>query len=228
MTIAPLPRRLEYLGPVLAALAAQDGDFLDESTDTTYLCVVLKSRISGKGPKAAQTILSEDKDVLEEWLSAQPVGPAHFVFAFLSEPAELARYLLDFRSPKNWKPPRPRRKRKERLIQMQVPPGFESRREGSGLYLQRGTGGSRTSVGVSFAQRSPSPRQILKMVSEYPDVTLIPVAFGSLKGTRLVREGLTRSLFLKLGAAELCISISGKADLVEPYIHTIKIDEREV
>jgi hypothetical protein len=86
--------------------------------------------------------------------------------------------------------------------------------------------GARTCVGVSFGSRSPSNRQLMNMLKQQHDVQIETVAFGSVVGSRISRDGITRSFLLKVGKSELWVGINeGDSRLVEPYLHTLSVVE---
>jgi hypothetical protein len=85
MARAKLPRRLEYLRPVLDALARFTPEELNEETDTAALESALRQRISGMSKSVARKSLQADINALGRWLRAtdDPESAAHFILAFM-------------------------------------------------------------------------------------------------------------------------------------------------
>lgn len=193
---------------------------IGESIDTTELCLVLKARIDGLSKRDAEVRLRRDRENLEGWLEKHPYESAHFVAAFMAESAQIASYLKAFEPPAGWRGAIPQGKRKARRVEMQVPPGFESRRDGPNLCIEKD--------GHFFAVTSiskPSIRQIVQMTKENwgGEVELVPVSFGPAVGYRSVKKaGGTPSYLLRVGDDEFTVTGRGDSAAIEPYLGTLK------
>jgi hypothetical protein len=229
MTISSLPAELKYLAAFMRELVARELDGIDEDTDTTVLSLLLKNRIEDCTIEEAAAILLADRQRLDVWLQSQDAHPAHFISAFMSEPDALAPFLKTFRPPKGWKPRRVRAKPRKFVV-MESPPGFEVRREGTGLFIYRGTEiGAREGFGIGFEQKGPWKKLLEEMVLQDPNLKFEPVAFGHLKGRQLLRDGKPTTVFLSDGTARYEVSvIDGNLSPIAPYLHTLAVDEREI
>lgn len=229
MTISSLPAELRYLEPFVRELIARNLDGIDEDTDTTGLSLLLKKRIEDASLEDAAAILVADRQRLDAWLQSHNAHPGAFISAFLSEPDALASFLKTFQPPKGWKPVRVRAKSR-RFVVMQSPPGFEVRREGTGLFIYRGTEiGAREGFGVGFEQKGPWKKLLDEVVQQDPRLKFEPVSFGHLKGRQLLRDGKPTTLFLSDGKARFEVSvIDGNLSPIVPYLHTLAVDEREI
>lgn len=229
MTISSLPAELKYLEPFLRELLARELDGIDEDTDTTSLSLLLKNRVENCRPGEAAAILLADKQRLDDWLQSQDAHPAAFISAFMSEPEALALFLKTFRPPKGWKP-RQVRAKPRKFVVMEAPPGFEVRREGTGLFIYRGIEiGAREGFGVGLEKKGPWKKLLEEMVLQDPSLKFEPVAFGHLKGRQLLKDGKPTTLFLGDGKVRFEVSvIDGNLSPIAPYLHTLAVDEREI
>lgn len=86
-----LPERLRYLEPVRKQLAALGDGNIHEETDLSVLRRVVRKRIKGLSRDESHTVLSEDAEELESWLSAPPQKsePLHFVLPILPDAVEI-------------------------------------------------------------------------------------------------------------------------------------------
>ena len=215
-----LPSSIRYLQPVLEQLSRIEPEDVGENLDTTELCLVLKTRIDGLSKRDAEVRLRQDREKLEGWLDKHPYDSGYFVAAFMTESDQLASYLKAFKPPPGWRGVVPQGKRKPRRVEMQIPPGFEGRRDGPNLCIERD--------GHFFAVASiskPSIRQIVEMTKEHwgDEVELVPVSFGPAVGYRSVKKvGGTPSYLLRVGDDEFTITGRGDSALIEPYLSTLK------
>jgi hypothetical protein len=223
-----LPERLAYLRPFIDELVSRDEHAIDESIDNTALLVALQKRISSLTAAEGVETLIGDRFELERWLVHQPDHPAQFIAAFLGEPADLAEYLRPFEAPRDWRPPPRRKPRPQRLISMELPPGFSFRREGSGFFLQSGTAiGSRHTVGVTF-DKGPSIKQLKALSQSDAAVSFEDISLGTLSGTRVRRNGTTVTILLNGGGVKYCVYLEGDSTLVEPFLQTLSVVEGEI
>jgi hypothetical protein len=90
---AKLPAKLRYLQPFADRLAKLPPDEQNEEVDASPLDAALRKRLRGKNEAEALTILEDDRDLLEEWLSSRPDHPAHWILGYIMWPDELAEVL---------------------------------------------------------------------------------------------------------------------------------------
>jgi hypothetical protein len=111
----PLPERLQYLQPYREFLAKIPKSKIDEGTDTTLLCDLVRERIRGITETEAKEKLNADLGELEKFLSSRRDERLHFV---------LGVFLIAVENPEEFvKPPE---KSKERII-MELPPNAKSK-----------------------------------------------------------------------------------------------------
>jgi hypothetical protein len=75
----PLPERLHYLQSYREFLAKIPKSKIDEGTDTTLLCDLVREQIQGKTKAEAKEKLSADLGELEKYLSSRRDDRLHFV-----------------------------------------------------------------------------------------------------------------------------------------------------
>lgn len=75
----PLPERLQYLQPYQGFLAKIPRSKINEGTDTTLLCDLVRERIRGKTEAQAKEKLAGDLEELEKYLSGRRDDRLHFV-----------------------------------------------------------------------------------------------------------------------------------------------------
>lgn len=110
-----LPERLQYLQPYREFLAKIPKSKIDEGTDTTLLCDLVRERIRGITETEAKEKLNADLEELEKYLSSRKDDKLHFV---------LGLFLIAVEDPEKFvKPPE---KPKEQII-MELPPNAKSK-----------------------------------------------------------------------------------------------------
>jgi hypothetical protein len=112
-----LPTELRYLEPALQELAKIPSEALDEDANVSSLDAALRQRVKGLKLREATSRLTQDRDILKEWLKKNGAtdAPAHWIAGYLMRPGPLARGLL---AP----PPRA-----EPTVEMDAPHGWRSR-----------------------------------------------------------------------------------------------------
>lgn len=83
MPVTPLPRRLQYLGPVIDQLATVPSEKLNEDNEFAFSVVnsALRERVAGLSQSKAERTLEQDADALSVWLAqpGQEQSVAHFI-----------------------------------------------------------------------------------------------------------------------------------------------------
>ncbi|MGA9779392.1 MAG: hypothetical protein ACLPRE_09550 [Limisphaerales bacterium] len=111
----PLPERLRYLEPYREFLAKIPKSKIDEGTDTTLLCDLVREQIREKTEAEAKEKLAADLEELGKYLSSRRDDRLHFV---------LGCFLIAIEDPEEFvKPPE---KPEERII-MELPPKAKSK-----------------------------------------------------------------------------------------------------
>jgi hypothetical protein len=87
----PLPERLRYLRPVQKQLAALAPDEIHEETDLSLLRRAVQKRIKGLSEEEALSILREDAEELERWLTGNDLSdsPLYYVLPILPDALEI-------------------------------------------------------------------------------------------------------------------------------------------
>lgn len=113
-----LPEQLKYFEPAMKKLSKIPPDELNEMTNTDLLAKLLLRRIDGLNNQQADILLSEDRNVLEQWIKEDPNhhGAADFIFGFL-----MGCDTQTMREASQAKPA-------ETVIEVQFPSGFKTER----------------------------------------------------------------------------------------------------
>jgi len=208
-----IPAALSYLQVACDDLEATDPHRVNEDLDTTLICNALKERVSGLTDQTAIALLRSDKSALDDWLLSNADSNCHFLSAFLAEPDALVGYL------RNYKPKKRRAKALKaprRRLEIEVPVGFTCRKEGGGLFLES----TSNRYGISTL-RGMTQKELLHLATGHFAVKAEPVAFGAIRGFRIVREELTRSFALKLDGKDITAYVDGDPAPLESVLHTL-------
>ncbi|MCO6043171.1 hypothetical protein NG895_04575 [Aeoliella sp. ICT_H6.2] len=127
-----LPAPLQYLQPFLETLAQVPPDELDE-VECTVLEDLLRQRIEGLDLLEAEQLLSDDRDLLEQWVneSSDASHPAYWLLGFLASPPHIVDELLE-------PDEEDETASVERTIELDPPSGWSTKRFPSGLELKHG------------------------------------------------------------------------------------------
>lgn len=185
---SPLPQRLRYLQSFRKKFASRSPEELNENTGEPPLFALLSKRLKGHSEAAAQKILEDDLAALEEWLSVptQASDCLQFVRGFLLvSPSELAKYILE-ESAKQAEP--------LPLLEMSLPEGaklrrVESRTETGALLRWKGLITSLDVVSSEAAANLAELEGQKGAGDEGVEISVSPVSFGGVKGTKFVRTG---------------------------------------
>ena len=109
----PLPERLQYLQSYREFLAKIPRSKIDEGTDTTLLCDLVRERIRGITETEAKEKLNADLEELEKFLSSRRDERLHFV---------LGLFLIAVEDPEEFVKPPEKPKPIEEWVLMDLPP----------------------------------------------------------------------------------------------------------
>ena len=98
---------------------------------------------------------------------------------------------------------------------MELPAGFASRREGSGIFATCGT----LSFGVAPMRRE-TWRSAVEHLAKSSAADLKEVAFGRASGYSVSNSGCVTSYLLRLDGKHIAVNLSCDSALVEPLLHT--------
>jgi hypothetical protein len=87
-----LPSSLGYLQPFVNTLVKLPAEELNEDIDASRLDSALRKRLRGLDLEAATLALESDREQLQDWLSAYPDHPAHWVLGYILSP-DVAEHL---------------------------------------------------------------------------------------------------------------------------------------
>jgi len=230
MALLPsLPETLQYLQPFLATLGQLPPEELDDA-DSSALVGVLRQRIEGLDAVDAERVLSDDRDLLEHWLTNSSVtnNPAYWVLGFLASPPHLLDELLHSSEEVDEGP----------IIEFEPPAGWTATHAPFQLTLEYGkTFACITAIDefgldidrAQFAHWSAPPP--LEMTLETEEVT-----FGEVRGTKyrilqmtpVTEKNLTYLLEVPGGYAHVDMGNSKDANFdesaLEVQLHTLRFE----
>lgn len=180
-----MPEQLHYLQPFRKKFATLPPEELNEETGETPLFALLTKRIKGRSVAEAQDILERDLAALEAWLDepANKTDCLQFVRGFLMvSPSELAKRIIE-ESTKAIEPPPE--------AEMDLPVNakvqrVKSRTEVAMIIRWKGTLTAIDSVSGEAAANFEDAEKRSDGVSE---LSILPVRFGEVAGTKFVRTG---------------------------------------
>ncbi|HEX5398988.1 MAG TPA: hypothetical protein VFY06_08060 [Verrucomicrobiae bacterium] len=114
----PLPEHLQYLQLYREFLAKIPRSKIDEGTDTTLLCDLVRERIRGMTETEAKEKLNADLEELEKYLSSRRDDKLHFV---------LGLFLIAVEDPVEFVKPPEKPKPIEEWVLMDLPPKAKAR-----------------------------------------------------------------------------------------------------
>lgn len=180
--LTPLPVQLRYLQPFRKQVARLKADEIDESMDLSLLNTLLLNRIAGMSLEDGKRLLQQDQAALEKWLSIPDLednGGMSFLRGYLMGLPELAECLLEEKD-----------KRAGKQVELFMDLSCEAKitkRADEELWEVRWL---RARMWVSVVSKDLIETELRNYLdlarTPFIDVTVIPVAFGSVGGIKKI------------------------------------------
>lgn len=235
--LSPLPEQLSYLKPFRRKFARRPLDELNEDTGGAELIGLLSIRLKGYTAAEAQKILEKDSTALAQWL-ADPLNEndcLQFVrgYFLVTSTEELAKRILSEAASSREQLPSP---------EMDLPQGAKVRRVKSRTQVAMiiRWQGTLTAFDVVPEEAAASIEEAEKRNDGESQLTVLPIRFGQVTGTKFVRTGESWRgpckdvrYFLSVPGGVVSIStavVSKKIDEskwdeseMEKYFHTLRV-----